>query len=49
MLSPAAEQNACLLHEDDSDQSLHSCPSPTDGGGDDLEHSVVVVVASGVV
>ena len=36
VLSPAAEQNACLIHEDDSDQSLYSCPSPTDGGGDDL-------------
>ena len=38
VLSPAAEQNACLLHEDDSDQNLYSCPSPTDGGGDDLEN-----------
>ena len=38
MLSPAAEQDACLLHEDGSDQSMHSCPSPTDGGGDDLEN-----------
>ena len=37
-LSPASEQNACLLHEDDSDQSLHSCPSPTDEVGDDLEN-----------
>ena len=37
MLSPAAQQNACLLREDDSDQSMYSCPSPTDGGGDDLE------------
>ena len=38
VLSHAAEQNACLLHEDGSDQSVHSCPSPTDGGGDDLEN-----------
>ena len=38
VLSPAAEQNACLLHENDSDQSLSSCPSPTDEGGDDLEN-----------
>ena len=37
MLSPAAEQDACLLHEDDSDPSMYSCPSPTDGGGDNLE------------
>ena len=37
-LSPASEQNACLLHEDDSDQSLHSCPSQTEEGGDDLEN-----------
>ena len=29
VLSPAAEQNACLLHEDDSDQSMFSCASPT--------------------
>ena len=35
-LSHAAEQNACFLHENDSDQSLYSCPSPTDGGGDEL-------------
>ena len=32
------EQNACLLHENGSDQSVHSCPSPTDGGGDDMEN-----------
>ena len=38
VLRHAAEQNACLLHEDGSDQSVHSCPSPTDGGGDDLEN-----------
>ena len=38
VLSPAVEQNAFLLHEGDSDQSLYSCPSPTDGGGDDLEN-----------
>ena len=38
MLSHAAEQNACLLNEDDSDQSMYSCPSPTDGGGGDLEN-----------
>ena len=36
-LSPAAEQDACLLHEDDNDQSMYTCPAPTDGGGDDLE------------
>ena len=35
---PPRSQNACLLHEDDSDQSLYSCSSPTDGGGDDLEN-----------
>ena len=39
VLSPASEQDACLLHEDDSDQSTHSCPSPTDRGGDDLAAS----------
>ena len=38
VLSPAEEQNACLLHEDDSDRSLYSCPSPTNGCGDDLEN-----------
>ena len=38
VLSPAAEQDACLLHEDGSDQSMHSCPSPNDGGGDYLEN-----------
>ena len=38
VLSPADEQSACLLHEEDSDQSLYSCPSPTDGAGDDLEN-----------
>ena len=39
LLSPASEQDACLLHEDDSDQSMYSCPSPTiDGGSDDLEN-----------
>ena len=26
----ASEQDTCLLHEDDSDQSIYSCPSPTD-------------------
>ena len=36
-VEPASEQDACLLHEDDSDQSTYSCSSPTDGGGDDLE------------
>ena len=41
VLSPASEQDACLLHEDDSDQSMYSCPSPTiDSGDDDLEDSV---------
>ena len=39
VLSPASEQDACLLHEDDSDQGMYSCSSPTDGGGDDLENS----------
>ena len=38
MSSPTSEQDACFLHEDDSDQSMCSCPSPTDGGGDDLEN-----------
>ena len=38
MLSHAAEQDACLLHENGSDQSMYSCPSPTDEGGDDLEN-----------
>ena len=38
VLSHAAEQDACLLHENDSDHSVYSCPSPTDGGGDDLEN-----------
>ena len=28
-----AEQDACLLHENGSDQSMNSCPSPTDEGG----------------
>ena len=37
-LNHAAWQDACFLHENDSDQSLYSCPSPTDGGGDDLEN-----------
>ena len=39
VLSHAAEQDACLLHENGSDQSMYSCPSPTDeGGGDNLEN-----------
>ena len=38
VLSHAAEQDACLLHENGSDQSMYSCPSPTDEGGDDLEN-----------
>ena len=38
VLSPALEQDACL-HEDDSDQSMYMCSSPTNGGGDDLENS----------
>ena len=38
VLSAAAEQDACFLYEDGSDQSMHSCPSPTDGGNDDLEN-----------
>ena len=37
VLSHAAEQDVCLLHKNGSDQSMHSCPSPTDEGGDDLE------------
>ena len=37
-LSHAAEQDACLLHENGSDQSMYLCPSPTDEGGDDLEN-----------
>ena len=37
VLSHAAEQDACLLHENGSDQNMFSCPSPTDEGGDDLE------------
>ena len=37
-LSHAAEQDACLLHEDGSDQSMYSCPSPTDESGDDVEN-----------
>ena len=40
MLSHAVEQNACLLHENDSDQSVYWCPSRTDGDGDDLENLV---------
>ena len=49
LLSPASEQDACLLHEDDSDQSMYSCPSPTiDRGSDDLE-KLGGVVAPGVV
>ena len=39
--SPTSEQDACLLHEDDNDQSMCSCSSPTDGGGDDLENWAV--------
>ena len=38
MLSDASEQDVCLLHEDYSDQSMCSCSSSTDGGGDDLEN-----------
>ena len=38
VLSPASQQDACLFHEDDSDQSMYSCPSPTNGGGDNLEN-----------
>ena len=41
--SHAAEQNACLLHENGSDRSMYSCSSPTDRGGDDLELGSVVV------
>ena len=37
-LSHAAEQDACLLHDNGSDQSMYSCPSPTDVGGDDLKN-----------
>ena len=38
VLSSAAEQNACHLHEDDSDQRQYSCPLPTEGGVNDLEN-----------
>ena len=38
MLSHAAEQDACLLHENGCDQSMYACPSPTDEGGDNLEN-----------
>ena len=38
VLSHAAGQDACLLHEKGSDQSMYSCPSPTDEGGDNLEN-----------
>ena len=38
VLSHAAVQDACFLHENGSDQSMYSCPSPTDEGGDDLEN-----------
>ena len=38
LLSHAAEQDACLLNENGSDQSMYSCPSPTVEGGDDLEN-----------
>ena len=39
VLSPASEQDACLLHEDDSDQSMCSCQSrASDPGGKDLEN-----------
>ena len=38
VLSHAEEQDACLLHENGSDQSMYSCPSPTDEGGDDLDN-----------
>ena len=34
MLSHAAEQDACFLHEN----GRYSCPSPTNEGGDDLEN-----------
>ena len=50
VLSPAAEQDACLLHENDSDQSMYSCPSPaSDRGGKDLKNLAGAVVAPGVV
>ena len=38
VLSHGAEQDACLVHENGSEQSMYSCPSPTDEGGDDLEN-----------
>ena len=42
VLSPAAEQDACLLHKDDSDRSMYSCPSPaSDRGGKDLKNLAV--------
>ena len=37
-LSHAAEQDACPLHENGSDQSMYSCSSPADEGGDYLEN-----------
>ena len=49
VLSHAAEQDARLLHEHGSDQSVYSCPSPTDEGGDDLEEHGSVAAAPGVV
>ena len=49
VLSHAAEQDACLLHENGSDQSTYSCPSPTDEGSDDLENMASVAAAPGVV
>ena len=38
VLSHAVDQDACLLHENGSDQSMCSCPSPTDEGGDEQEN-----------
>ena len=38
VLSHGAMQDACLLHANGSGQSMYSCPSPTDEGGDDLEN-----------
>ena len=44
VLSPAAEQDACLLHEEDGDQSMYSCPPPaSDRSGKDLENLAVVL------
>ena len=44
VLSPAAEQDACLLCEEDGDQSMYSCPPPaSDRSGKDLENLAVAL------